>query len=428
MKVFKFGGASIQNPESVRQLAQIVHAAKDVPLVMVVSAMGKTTRALEHILQQKVAAQSYYSAIQQLGKFHQDIIDRLFKVRQQDVSQALAMWKERLISTLSVPAAETSSDKLYSQVVAQGELLASQLIHYYLQEQHVPCVQLDARNYIKTNLGFCSAQVDEVATQNKVKQDFGPLLAQGQVVLTQGFIASNAVGETTTLGKEGSDFTGALLATALGAQSLTAWKDVPGVMSADPKRFKNATKLDRISYQTMVAMALDGAKVVHPKTIQPLAEHSIPLYVKPFHHPEEAGTTVVHEPVQIDRPLYILREDQGLVQLSLEDWAYFDEERLQTVLSQLTQQGMRAHMLVMEARTLSICWDDDPCKVEGLLTALQQRFKVHYRTGVGLLTIMHPAGATLPSLLQGYPILLTQHSQEMSRVAFQYDPKRSLSF
>jgi len=352
MKVFKFGGGCIQNVESVQKLAQIIKSGHPDPLVVVVSAMGKTTRGLEGVFQQKVAGQSYAAGLQRLYQFHQDIIDHFLDTSGQEAYQALALWRKQLEATLALPVTDASLDMLYSRVVAEGDLLASKLIHYHLQEQHVVCAWLDARDYIKTNNRFCNAQVEWTVTQRLIKKDFLPLLGRGQVVLTQGFIGSNEAGETTTLGKEGSDFTGAILAAVLGAQSLTIWKDVPGVMSADPKLFKKVTKFEQLSYQTMEDMSFHGAKVVHPKTIQPLALHDIPLYIRPFHSPHETGTAIANGLAQVTHPIYILQEDQGLLQLSLDDLTFFDEERMKEVFHQLLQQNLSANVLERSARKL----------------------------------------------------------------------------
>ena len=423
MKVFKFGGASIQNPESVRKLAQIIQAEDPHPLVVVVSAMGKTTRGLEAIFQQKVAGQSYAVALQRLYQFHQAMIDHLLVTLRQAAYQALTLWQKQLVATLALPVTDATLDMLYSRVVAGGELLASKLIYYYLQEQHMACTWLDARSYMKTNSGFCNAQVDWTATQHLVKKDFMLLLRQKQVVLTQGFIGSNEAGETTTLGKEASDFTGAILAAALGAQSLTIWKDVPGVMSADPKLFKEATKFDQLSYQAMAEMAFYGAKVVHPKTIQPLAAHNITLYVKPFHRPHEMGTVIAHGSAPVEHPVYILQEDQGLIQLSLDDFTFLDEELLKEVFHQLLQQNLGANMLERSTCKLSICLNDDPCKMKILLAALRQRFKVSYYTQVSLLTVMHQDNSLAQAWLQQKTILLVQQRPGIYQAVFQPEAK-----
>jgi aspartate kinase len=423
MKVFKFGGACIQNPETVRRLEPFIRAEQPRPLVIVVSAMGKTTRGLEKIFLQKVNDQPYSEAIQCLHQFHQDIIDKLLLNARQEAYQALARWEKQLITTLAVSTADTSLDALYSRIVAGGELLASALIYHYLREQDVACAWLDARKCIKTHSGFCNAKIDWVATQHLVKKHITPLLAQKKVVLTQGFIGSNNTEETTTLGKEGSDFTGAILASVLSAQSLTIWKDVPGIMNADPKLFKEAIKFDHISYKEMAEMAFYGAKVVHPNTIQPLATHNIPLYVKPFYHPHETGTKIANGFTPVQHPIYILQKNQGLVQLGLNDLKFFDEACLEDVFHQLTQQNMRADMLERRAYTLSICLNADPYKVKILLAALAQKFKVCYHAPVSLLTIMHQNDRlpkTLTWLQQKIP-LLTQQRTGIYQAVFRHE-------
>ena len=408
MKVFKFGGACIQHPEAVSKLEQFIRAEQPRPLVIVVSAMGKTTRGLEEVFQKALNAQPYEAAIQPLYRFHQEMIDSLLYKLRQEAYQAVALWKTQLITTLTVPAASTSPDKLYSNIVAGGELLASTLIYYYLQEQNVTCSWVDARSCIKTNKGFNNAQVDWIATQHGVEKSINPLLEKKQVVLTQGFIGSNETGETTTLGKEGSDFSGAILAATLKAQSLTIWKDVPGIMNADPKLFKKAVKFDRISYKTMAEMAFYGAKVLHPKTVQPLATHNIPLYVKPFHRPHEQGTTIANGSAVLEHPIYILRKDQVLIQLSMKDLKFFDEECLKEVLHQLTQHNTPVNMLEKGAYSLSICLNADAYKINVLLKALSKKFAVRYHAPVNLLTVIHQDDSTHSAWPQPQTILLTQ--------------------
>ena len=367
----------------------LIQEAYPHPLVVVVSAMGKTTHQLEEILQCRVEGRPYVSKFQKLYKFHRDNIDQLLDDSREAAYQMLDSWHEELAGKLAASFSATSFEKVYSHVVAGGELLTSRLIAYYLQELNVACAWLDARDYVKTSSGFCHAQVDWVATQRLVQKGFLPLLKQGRVVLTQGFIGSNKAGETTTLGKEGSDFTGAILATVLGAESLIIWKDVPGVMSADPKLFKEATKFDRLSYQAMAKLAFYGAKVVHPKTIQPLAKHNIPLYVKPFHQPNESGTAVTNEAVALEHPVYILQEEQVLVQLSLADLSFFDEAQMQEVTRQLWQHNLQANLIETGACKLTICLNDDRYQIKRMSAALSPRFKVNSQAHVKLLTVLH---------------------------------------
>ncbi|MCG8340559.1 MAG: aspartate kinase, partial [Cytophagales bacterium] len=277
MQVFKFGGASIQSAEAVRKAANIIQIHEGTPLVVVISAMGKTTCALEAILQKKMDNQPYKEEIQQRYFYHQNIARSLLVKLKQKVHHELIQWQEQLIKVLSPTLIPHLFDKLYDKFVAHGELIASKIIYYYLKEQEIPCEWVDARRYIRTNSKFRNAQVDWKTTHDLVRSAFPPLLQQKKVVITQGFIGRDENRQTTTLGKEGSDFTGAIVAAILEATSLTIWKDVPGIMNADPKEFDNTIRFDQVSYKEMAEMAFYGAKVVHPKTIQPLGSKDIPL-------------------------------------------------------------------------------------------------------------------------------------------------------
>ncbi|MEM9416750.1 MAG: aspartate kinase [Bacteroidota bacterium] len=423
MKVYKFGGGVIQNSESIRKLAQLIQAEKPGSLVVVVSALGKTTQALEEILQCQVAGQPYAPQLQKLYEFHRHMIDQLLDGLREVAYQMLNAWQDTLLAVMRLPITDVSSDKTYSRIVAEGELLASRLIAYYLQEQQVACTWLDARDYVKTNWGFCHAQVDWATTQRLIQNDFLPLLGQKQVVLTQGFIGSNEKGETTTLGKEGSDFTGAILAAALGAESLTIWKDVPGVMNADPKLFEEATKFSELSYQAMEEMAFYGAKVVHPKTIQPLAAHHIPLYVRPFHDPHERGTVVMNGFAQVEHPIYVLQENQVLVQLSLDDLTFFSEACMQEVVHQLEQQDLRANLMEREAFKLTMCLNNDHYQTKGLAAALGQRFRINAQPQVNLLTVLHGDERLGQAWLAQKEVLLAHQRPDIYQAVFQPDAK-----
>ena len=424
MQIFKFGGASIQNAAAFQQLGKIIQAAQPSPLVIVISAIGTTTKRLEAMLQQKASGTAHATALQTLGQFHQNIIEQLLVTRRHEALRTLAAWQGQLAATLALPVADGGQSLLYSKVVAMGELLASRLVHYYLQEQGEACVWLDARTCIKTHHGCCNAQVDWGATQRLVKKEIQPRLKKGQVVLTQGFIGSNEANETTTLGKEGSDFSGAILAAALGAQSLTVWKDVPGVMSADPKVLQGATKFTALSYTAMAAMAHYGARVMHPRTLQPLAEHNIPLYVKPFHHPQEAGTRISHGPAQPAQPVYILQKDQGLLELRLLGGAFFDEEQCKKALRQFSQQQGQINLLAKSACTMSLCLSATPCQEKTWLEAFSPHFQVNYHTPVSLLTVLRQAGTLPPELLAGQTVLLAQQRPGLYQAVLQQASKK----
>lgn len=408
----------MQSPEAIQQLAAIVAEQQGQPLIIVVSALGKTTRTLEAIFEQKLAKHPYEATIEEIYLFHQCIIDRLLSTSAAKAWQALMQGKEQLCQVLRGTPSPDALDKLYSSLVVWGEIMASQIIHYYLQEQALPCVWLDARQYIKTNRGFRNAQVDWDSTQSLVRKGFMPLLAKKKWILTQGFIGSDEAGASTTLGKEGSDFTGAILAAALGAQSLTIWKDVPGIMSGDPKLLRDAVKLEQLSYQEMAKMAFYGAQVVHPQTIQPLARQDIPLYVKPLHDRHGKGTVVWNGRPQVACPVYSLLSGQCLVRLTLCDFTFLDEQLLSIIFTQLAKLGMQVNMLARTAYALSLCLHNDLIKLKALSEVLRPRFKVHCERPVSLLTGMHCPGKLPASLLQGQTILLEQQCQELYQVAF----------
>ena len=418
MKVFKFGGGSIQSSAAIRQLAKIVAAER--PAVIVVSAMGKTTQVLERIVRKGVAYQAYAEDLKKLFDYHQAVIDNLLTTTRQAAQQRLFQWQSSLASALQGDFETLGLDWYYSQVVAWGEMISSNIIQHYLQEQQMACHWLDARQVIKTNKGYCNAAIDWKKTQGAVEQYLKPLCVDNAPVLTQGFIGSNVQGETTTLGKEGSDFTGAILAASLSAQSLTIWKDVPGIMSGDPKHFKNTVKFEQLSYTTMLQMSLYGAKVIHPKTIQPLADHNIPLYVRPFEKPEEAGTKIVHRATYDEQPIHLLLENQCLITLRTKGSGKLTASTLQPIIQQFDAHTIPFCLLASEVHSVVICCSHQPLRLAPLLQSLQDSdYSVSSQAPVDLITIMHPDLSTSASLAGYGPILFEQQSSERYQVAFQ---------
>ena len=421
MQVFKFGGALIKNPEAFHQFKTIVAEQKTQPLVIVVSAMGQTTRYLEDAFYQKLNTQSYEATIEQIYRFHQNIIEHVLNTSCLEAWQELVQVKKQLLRTLTSHPTSGSPDRLYSNLVGWGEILASKIIYHYLQEQALPCIWVDARKYIKTNHSFRDALVDWESTKSLVQQNFMLLLERKNWILTQGFIGSDQDGVTTTLGKEGSDTTGAMLAAALGAESLTTWKDVPGIMNADPKLFQGAIKFERLSYQEMAMMAFYGAQVIHTKAIQPLAMQDIPLYVKPFYNKESSGTRVFNGQPQASCPIYVLLKDQCLVRLTLKVFMFFDEYQIHIVLKQLTKLRIKVNMLAKTADSLSICLNNAPLKLRLLLETLHPSFQVYCDSPVNLLTVMHHLDKSPPPQLLNKTILLEQQDQALYQAVFKAD-------
>jgi aspartate kinase len=421
MEIFKFGGAALQNPTSISQFGTIICSYKGNALVIVVSAMGKVTRALETILEKQIHQQSYEAAIEDVYTYHLHIIQSLWGDIHTPLQQELNDWKKQIHQDLHSTYQPEDLEKLYSQIVAWGEILSSRITYHYLLHLGINCTWVDARKYIKTKVGYINAQVDQTLTRDLVGKNLKPLLQHTPILLTQGFIGSDAMGHTTTLGKEGSDYTGAILAAALGAQSLTIWKDVPGIMNADPKIFQEAKQFKELSYETMAAMSFYGAQVVHPKTIYPLALQDIPLHIRPFSNKDAAGTIVSnHHQAKESSPLpvYVLRTDQVWMKLQVEDFCFFEEKQLAIVFEAFDRLSLRINFLERTPYHIAICLTYDYIKLEQLLSILQPIFKVEFRSNVSLLTIMGQEETPVCNILEGVAILAQQRYQSVCQIAF----------
>ncbi|ACE05792.1 hypothetical protein Aasi_0369 [Candidatus Amoebophilus asiaticus 5a2] len=419
MEIFKFGGASLQNPVAIRQLAKIINKYSGQSLVIVVSAMGKITQSLEKILEQYLHNQAYESAIEEVYLFHKNIIQALLEDTCSPLETALQTWRQQLIQDLTTTNLPEELEKLYSKVVAWGEILSSKIVYHYLIHVGIHLTWVDARQYIKTKPGFINAQLDEPYTKALVQNKLKPMLAQGKFILTQGFIGSDQSGETTTLGKEGSDFTGAILAAALEASSLTIWKDVPGIMNADPKVFKNTTQFQELSYETMAKMSFYGAQVVHPKTIYPLAAQDIPLYIRPFYNHQAVGT-IVNSKVQapIDIPIYILRKEQVLIKVSVGDFIFFEEKHLSMLCEELDKLALRINFLEKTPYDVSICLNNESIKIDKILAILQNGFNIAIQTPVQILTVIGQIQPADLNFLQEKNILTKQYNSSVYQVVF----------
>ncbi|MEL6539411.1 MAG: hypothetical protein AAFP93_01380 [Bacteroidota bacterium] len=411
MKVFKFGGGVIQDAAAIVQLRQVIQ--QEAPAVVVVSAMGKTTRMLEDVLQRRIDGISYETALQALYSLYQGIIDQLLSERRHVASQAFREQQVTLEQALTHPYTSVTHDRLYSKVVAWGELVTSMIIFHYLVEQEQPCRWMDARTCIKTQGRLCHAAVDWPATKEAIRRTLAPIITEGATtVLTQGFIGSQGE-HTATLGKEGSDYTAAVLAAALGATSVTFWKDVPGIMNADPKQYAQARQFKLLAYQDMATMAFCGAKVIHPGTLQPLSEHNISLHIRSFYHPQKLGTMVTHQAPPITEPIYIIRDDQCLLQISVAGQYFFEEAHIQEVLQVLAQCNLSIQLLCRNACSLSVCITKDPFQEKRALEGLSRKYVVKRHTSARLFTALYPKREELPSWVGKATVLLTQRHQHI---------------
>jgi aspartate kinase len=386
MKVFKFGGASVKDAVGVKNIVRVLQHIGFKDTLIVVSAMGKTTNALEQVVHSFFEnKQQYPQHLQKVKENHHRIIEDLFESENTEINQKVNILFDGVLSFLNNTDVEEYS-LIYDQVVSVGELVSTTIISHYMNKEGMENHWLDARECIKTDAYFRDANLywtdTEAAIQTKVNGK--------STLISQGFIGSSSNGFTTTLGREGSDYSAAIFAYALDAESVTIWKDVPGVLNGDPRKFNDTVLLHQISYREAIELAFYGASVIHPKTLQPLQRKEIPLYVKSFENPDDLGTAV-SKGKNLDPlvPCYIVKNDQTLLKLSSKDFSFIIEENISEIFALLHQYQMRVEMIQNSAISFSICIYNKYSKLEPLLEALKTKFKVKVNDGVSLYTIRH---------------------------------------
>jgi aspartate kinase len=418
MKVFKFGGASVKDASALRNLAHIVatQGGKQA-LLLVVSAMGKTTNALEQVYGLAFEGQNFISALQQSRQYHLSIVNELFPEQEHPVYERLDHVFAQLQQQLQTIQAQPHSnyDRNYDQVVSFGELISSVIVHYFLQEQGIANAWVDSRKYIQTDTTWREARVDWAWTERVIKRDL-PAILQQQLVVTQGFLGGTNNGLTTTLGREGSDFSAAIFAYCLDAEGLYIWKDVAGLLNADPKRFAHTVRFRELDYQETVEMAYYGASVIHPKTIKPLANKSIPLYVKSFLDPTAEGTKICDCRFERLSPAFIVKDNQCLVSFSAKDFTFISEKNLGTIFNALSELRLKINMMQNSAISFSICTDYNEERLKQLIETLKDQFSIHYNTGLELFTIKNYDYDSVQEITKGKEILLEQRTRTTFQV------------
>ena len=386
MRVFKFGGASVKDAAGVINILSVLKHTGFSETLIVVSAMGKTTNALEKVVKNYFdETPRYLEDLEKIKQNHYQIIAELFQQDSAQTKENVDQLFEEIIIILNHNNSKDYS-LIYDQVVSLGELVSTTIISNYITSQGIKNRWLDARKCIKTDSYYRDANLDWEATQKSILK-----AADGNsTLISQGFIGSDSEGLTTTLGREGSDYSAAIFAYALDAESVTIWKDVPGVLNADPRAFKDTQLLRQISYREAIELAYYGASVIHPKTLQPLQRKEIPLFVKSFENPADDGTSVSKgktlEPLV---PCFILKKDQTLLKLSSLDFSFIVEENISEIFALLHKFQMRVEMIQNSAISFSICIYNKYDKLEGLLEALASKFKVKVVDEVSLYTIRH---------------------------------------
>lgn len=411
-QVYKFGGASVRDAAAIRNLAGIVRQyGNQQPLVIVVSAMGKTTNALEELFQLAFNGQDYADQLAQLRTFHQTVAAELGVA---DDPQA-ANGAEEAAPTLSEMLTELADrlatvgpgdyDRQYDQVVSFGELLATRIVAGALGVQW-----LDCRPLIRTDHTWREGRLDWPTTERNIAAALPPLLANGPV-LTQGFLGGTGGGATTTLGREGSDYTAAIFAYCLRAAGVTIWKDVAGLLNADPKIFPDTVRYPEISYRETIEMAYYGASVIHPKTLKPLADRRIPLRVKSFVDPAAEGTLIHDCQHEALTPAFIRKTDQCLLSFESKDFAFISEENLEVIFGALAQAKLKINVMQNSAISFSVCTDFSERRVNKLLDLLREQFTLHYNAGLTLYTIKNYDAESVARLTAGRGLLLEQRTR-----------------
>ncbi len=418
INVFKFGGASVKDADGIKNLARIIDINRDKQLLIVVSAMGKTTNTLEELTRAYVEQTENVQVIfGRLKSYHEAIIDQLFDDKSNPVFDDVANTFVE-IDWILEDEPHDEYDFIYDQLVSMGELLSTKIVNAYLNHSGIKTKWLDARSYIHTDNTYREGRVDWVKTQKAIENTLPAILSE-EVALTQGFIGGTSENFTTTLGREGSDYTAAIFASCLKAEAVTIWKDVPGVLNADPKLFPNTVKYEELSYRDALEMTFYGATVIHPKTIKPLQNAKIPLMVKPFLSPLESGTCIKESDVIITQPAIIVKSNQMLITISTLDLSFITEDHLCNLYGIFAAQHVKINMMQLSAISYSACFDMDERRFERLLTSLKDKFKIRYNGGLQLLTIRHFNKEVITNVTQGKVVLLEQISRHTAQMVLQ---------
>ena len=413
MNVYKFGGASVKDAASVKNVAHILKHFAAGNTIVVISAMGKITNALE-----KLADAAFYKTtapaaiLEEIKKYHFDIIRELFPSPQHPIYNEINNTFVELDWAIEDELTE-NYDYEYDKIVCMGEIIATKIVNAYLNEIGIPSKWWDARDLIQTDNTYREGKVNWELTQELVTQKLLPhFSASGNnIVITQGFIGGTSENFTTTLGREGSDYTAAILAYTTNARGVMIWKDVPGVLNADPKWFDETKKLDHLSYQDAIELAYYGASVIHPKTIKPLQNKKIPLFVKSFLDPEKKGTAISELPSEPAIPCFIFKINQVLLSISPKDFSFINEENFASIFQLFADKNIKINLMQNSAISFSVSIDHDARKFPELIQILQKDYRVLYNENVELITIRYYDQPTIDRVLIGKTALLEVKSR-----------------
>jgi aspartate kinase len=410
MQIYKFGGASIKNTEGIKNITQIIQAYGSKNLLVVVSAMDKTTDRLVELAHAHINNDDKrHQLLDDVKAFHFGILEKLFPDHKNPVFNDVANTFVEIEWLLEEEALD-SADYLYDQIVSIGELVSSKIIAAYLNQQGVFTIWQDARNYIQTDNNYKEANVQWDKTTQSIQRNLPSYLEKG-IVITQGFIGATSENFTSTLGREGSDYTAAIFTAALDAEKMTIWKDVPGVLNADPKWFDETEKIAHLSYYDAIELTYYGATVIHPKTIKPIQNKGIPLYVRSFIHPDEAGTEISKGPTTLPIPTFIFKVNQVLLSIFPKDFSFIIEENLSDIFAIFHKNKVKVNTMLNSAISFSVSVDDEENKIENLIKDLSADFKVKYNKNMELVTIRYYNQETIDRVTVNKKVWLEVKSQ-----------------
>ena len=419
MKVFKFGGASVKDAAAVRNVAKILERYQEDQIIVVVSAMGKTTNALEELLDAYFHGKDNTLALLEVVKrFHFDILKELFEDTRHPIFEAIHNTFVEIEWQLEEDQMR-EYDFEYDQMVAVGEWISATVVSAYLNHVGLANKLQDVRDLIRTDNTYRNAKVDWEVSAENVNRYLKPYFEENsnKLIVTQGFVGSTSENFNSTLGREGSDYTGGILANLTDADSLTIWKDVPGMLNADPKWFEETVKLNNISYHEAIELAYYGATVIHPKTIKPLQNKHIPLLVKSFLNPEEEGSVINDNSAKDSSiPSYIFKTNQILISISPRDYSFIAEENLSQIFGCFAKHRVTVNLMQNSAISFSICADNQKQKIDQLIEELKADYKVYYNDDLLLLTVRHYNEETLSKLLKGKTVYVEQKSRQTARL------------
>ena len=418
MKVFKFGGASVKDPDAVRNVSNILSLFGGQKLTVIVSAMGKTTNKLELLVKASFDRDRkiYMALLDDVYDFHMNILGELFLEKHFAIYNQVEEVFEKLRERYNEPLPDNYSFE-YDQIVSLGELLSSQIVVAFLLEQGHSASWADSRKLIRTNNNYQEGEVDWKKTEELISFNFTPQFTNVDIQVTQGFIGHTPEGFTTTLGREGSDYTAGIYAYCTNAESVTIWKDVPGMLNADPKWFDNTIKLDSISFKEAIELSYYGASVIHPKTIKPLQNKGIPLYVKSFLNPQAEGTVIQASSANDHLvPSFIFKMDQILFSFTTKDFSFIVEENLSDIFNRLAKVNAKINLMQNSALDFSILLDRNKVNPDQILEMFNDTYEVRYNEGLELVTIRHYDDETLARVTENKDILLEQKTRQTARL------------